>query len=167
MRILILSWYFPPSSTMGAMRVGKFAEFLIARGHDVRVITPRDPPHPQTLDMDLPPGTARLTPWIDVTKFHKAIAGVIKRRAGRGKSKPGGDEASPDSRPPAPAPGAGGWFGRCAGRLSDFYVRIVNFPDGRIGWLPYAVAEGRRCLRQWPADIIFASGPPFTTLLAG
>jgi hypothetical protein len=38
MRILLLSWYFPPGNTIGAIRVGKLARYLHAAGHDVRVI---------------------------------------------------------------------------------------------------------------------------------
>ena len=41
------------------------------------------------------------------------------------------------------------------------------FPDARVGWLPAAVRAGRRLLEGWQPDVIFASGPPFTTLLIG
>jgi imidazolonepropionase-like amidohydrolase len=39
MRILIVTWFFPPANTMGALRVGKFADFLVRQGHEVRVVT--------------------------------------------------------------------------------------------------------------------------------
>lgn len=39
MRILLISYYFPPYNTIGAVRVGKTARYLTARGHAVRVVT--------------------------------------------------------------------------------------------------------------------------------
>ena len=35
MKVLILSWYFPPSNTIGAIRVGKLAKYLMRRNVDV------------------------------------------------------------------------------------------------------------------------------------
>src|SRR5580693_1736721 len=39
MKILIVSFAFPPSNVIGAVRVGKLARYLDHRGHDVRVLT--------------------------------------------------------------------------------------------------------------------------------
>jgi len=50
-------------------------------------------------------------------------------------------------------------------RMSRVYSEVVHFPDRQVGWLPYAVWQGRDLLRKWQPDIIFASGPPFTTLV--
>jgi hypothetical protein len=38
MRVLIVSFAFPPSNVIGAIRVGKLARYLDQRGHDVRVL---------------------------------------------------------------------------------------------------------------------------------
>src|SRR6202045_5024178 len=38
MRGLIVSFAFPPSNVIGAVRVGKLARYLDQRGHDVRVL---------------------------------------------------------------------------------------------------------------------------------
>jgi len=38
MRILIISYFFPPYNSIGAVRMGKTARYLMARGHDVRVV---------------------------------------------------------------------------------------------------------------------------------
>ena len=39
MKVLIVSFAFPPSNVIGAVRVGKLARYLDHRGHDVRVLT--------------------------------------------------------------------------------------------------------------------------------
>src|SRR5690606_23851967 len=41
-----------------------------------------------------------------------------------------------------------------------------NLPDGQIGWLPWALAAGRRVVRDWRPHLIFATARPFTGLLA-
>jgi hypothetical protein len=50
--------------------------------------------------------------------------------------------------------------------LASLYTNVTNLPDNRIGWLPWARSAGLRLCRGWRPDLIFASGPPFTALLA-
>ena len=38
-KILIISWYYPPNSSIGAQRVKAFSEYLISKGFLVSVIT--------------------------------------------------------------------------------------------------------------------------------
>ena len=52
-------------------------------------------------------------------------------------------------------------------RLGRLYEHLVNIPDQFIGWIPPGCAAGHRQLSNWKADLIFASGPPFTTLIIG
>ena len=58
MRILLVSYFFPPYNTMGAVRVGKTARYLVAQGHDVRVITADNQSwkglSPATLRLEIP-----------------------------------------------------------------------------------------------------------------
>ena len=54
MKVLILSWYFPPSNTIGAIRVGKLAKYLMRRNVDVRVVTAREPDLSKTLPLEIP-----------------------------------------------------------------------------------------------------------------
>jgi glycosyltransferase involved in cell wall biosynthesis len=51
-------------------------------------------------------------------------------------------------------------------RAAELYVNLTNFPDNRIGWLPWLYHEGSQMCRAWRPDLLFASGPPFTALLA-
>jgi glycosyltransferase involved in cell wall biosynthesis len=55
-------------------------------------------------------------------------------------------------------------------RLRSFlnYVsQAILLPDNKIGWLPWAIAQGRRLLREGHFDAIYATAPPFTDLLIG
>ena len=54
MRVLILTYFFPPYNTVGAVRVGKHAKYLHKHGHDIRVITAADDVHSTWLRPTLP-----------------------------------------------------------------------------------------------------------------
>jgi hypothetical protein len=54
LKILLLAWYFPPSNTIAAVRLGKLAKYLTRSGHEVRVLTARDQPYAATLPVEIP-----------------------------------------------------------------------------------------------------------------
>ena len=170
MRILIVSWYMPPSNTMGAMRLGKLAKYLLSRGHDVRVLSARDVPRPQTLPLEFPENRIVRTRWSDVNAIPAAAARlkqrlIRNRRAGEGEARENRAGAKESA---VPGSGAEPQSPRGAlHRLSNLYAGLINLPDANIGWLPYALFAGRRLMRGWTPDLIFASGPPFTTLIVG
>lgn len=141
MRILIISFFFPPTNAIGAVRVGKLAQFLIRQGHDVRVLCGRSTRLPDGPDDDVALDGVVRTNWIDVNWLPLLLAG--------------------DRRP---APTEGGAAG-IAGRLSRLYRAFINLPDGHVGWLPWALAAGRRILDDWRPDLIFASARPYTGLI--
>src|SRR5690606_9255782 len=53
-KILFVAWYFPPSNTIAAVRLGKLAKFLTRATHDIRVLTPKDVPYAPTLPVEIP-----------------------------------------------------------------------------------------------------------------
>lgn len=149
MKILLVTWYFPPSRTIAAVRLGKLARYLLAQGHDVRVLTPQDPPLPQDLIVDFPPERVTRTPW----QAAKA-------------------EDSPPVQRPAPAavgtmPAGGVKHTKLKKALWRLHSSFAPFPDARATWLPFAVEAGGGLLADWRPDFVYASGPPFTTLLIG
>ncbi|MFQ5468588.1 MAG: glycosyltransferase, partial [Kiloniellaceae bacterium] len=161
LKILIVTWYFPPTNTMGALRLGKLAKYLNRAGHDVRVLSARDIPRPQSLPQDFPEERVTRTRWFDVNALSRWLARILRRGAAGG----GGDG-------PAPAPTTPSSAGPPArpslrARLSGLYENLINFPDGAIGWMPHALAAGGRAIRAHRPDAILASGPPFTTLIVG
>ena len=180
MKILIVSWYFPPYSTMGALRIGQFAKYLIAQGHEVRVISARDEALEKSLPVEVPQDIVHSTEWIDVNGFPAMIQSIRVWLRGLFGSR-SGDISAPDkavsapppaavaAEPPTAAPPSGppSFASRVLRKCRTFYQQATNIPDGRVGWLLPAVRTAKDVTRSWKPDIVFASAPPFTTLLAG
>ena len=162
MKILIVSWFFPPANTIGAVRLGTMTRFLLDRGHDVQVLAGKDLPYAQTLDFELPADRVHYARWADVNAPPGAIKRRLVPRRARPKTTPGPLAASSDE------PTARRSIGRAvSGPLAELYMNLTNIPDKRAGWLPDALKAGRQILETWQPDVIYASGPPFTTLLVG
>ena len=66
MRVLIVSWYFPPANTIAAVRMHHMAVQLRGHGVDVRVLTARDIPTGQGLACDVPADSVTASSWLDV-----------------------------------------------------------------------------------------------------
>lgn len=146
MRILLVSYFFPPYNTIGAVRVGKTAKYLRELGHEVRVLTARDQPLQPTLPTEVPEADVIRTPWINVNRPAELLLGGRRRVAARGYAAPSALRS-------------------VVSKLGHWYRTLVNFPDGQIGWLPFAVWAGSRLLAEWRPDVILASSKPVTSLL--
>jgi hypothetical protein len=152
--LLIVSWYFPPGNTIGAVRVGKFAKFLHERGCDFRVLTASAWGLPETLPLEVPPERVIATPWTDINQLPAPLDSLhawLKRSDG--------------GAAPADAGTAGGVARRRPRGLGHAYRTLTNVPDRQIGWLPHALAHAARRLDGWRPDLIYASAPPVTSLL--
>jgi hypothetical protein len=162
MKVLLVSYYFAPANSMGALRVSRLASFLVRRGHDVRVLAAADPGPPPALECDLPEERVLRTAQLDVNWLPRRLATVRNalRSAPREGIEPGHACAS---RRQGPHRGDAGLL-RAAAML---YTNALNWPDARAGWLPYAWRAGERLVRTWRPDLIYASSPPPTSLLLG
>ena len=153
---MIASWFFPPANTMGALRTGRLADYLVARGHDVRVLSARDVPVPQTLASPFAEDRTLRTRWVDVRAPLGALARL--RRSVRGRVPPAAAESAKSAPTKIAKPAGGG--------VTALYQNLFCLPDQQIGWLPFAWHAGRG-LGAWRPDLIFATAPPFTSLLLG
>ena len=160
MKILVVSWYFPPVNTIGAVRVGKFVRFLIEQGHDVGVVAGAEWGHPETLPLGVPLDRVAYVRSRDVNALPNAIIRPVKKLLRRGGAAGGAPSSSSTDSAPTGSSGASRLR-----RLSDLYVNLTNLPDSHIGWFAGALKGGRSLCRSWHPDLIFASGPPFTALL--
>lgn len=164
MKILLVSWYFPPANTIAALRIGKLAKYLLNQGHDVRVVAGKGLPYLQSLPLDIPAENVAYARWVDVNAGPRWLSARGKkfiRRDHQPVEAVTGQETLSKSTQNGEQPL------RLLTRLSRLYQNVFNWPDSRIGWLPFALCAGWRLLGRWRPQVIFASGPPFTVLLVG
>lgn len=143
MKILLVSFFFPPYSTIGAVRTGKLARFLLDHGHDVRVLAAKDLPLLTTLKEEIPSERVHYTRWISPNFLPELLFGGRKKIAQQGYKTSSGKLK----------------------KLGYYFRLLLHFPDEMIGWLPFARREGRKIIAAWQPDLIYASGKPFSTLI--
>lgn len=143
MRILIISAYFPPYNAIGALRVGKLAKFLVARGHEVRVVSAQEDSLPQTAELEIPAEHVSAVPWVDVNALPQRL---LERKV---KAYRQGTEG----------------LGATVSRMGELYRTLLNIPDNHIGWYGPALRAGEAVIRDWRPDLIYASATPQTGLL--
>jgi glycosyltransferase involved in cell wall biosynthesis len=145
-KILIISWHFPPTNAIAAIRLGKFAAYLSGVGHDVRVLT-------------VEPSAADRSLAVEVDETH-----IERTPASRRPDPPPRRRLSANATVPAvvsPAPRRPAW----RRRLAQLYADIVQFPDKQVGWLPVMTASLRRLCATWWPDLLYVSGPPFSPFI--
>ena len=174
MKILVVSWYMPPFGTMGALRVGKFCKFLNQQGHDLRVLSCVDVPYEKSLPLEIPEDQIIRTGSLDVNAIPKAVQKlrVALRSAAPAVSQVALEAAGPPSsgrstNVPRAAPSRPGLAKRTLRSLRVGYQALFNFPDPQIGWYLAGARGGRAVVDGWQPDVIFASAPPFTSLMIG
>ena len=150
MRILIVSYAFPPYNDIGHVRVGKTAKYLNQFGHEIRVLTAADQPFASSLPVEIPEEHIVRTPWWNVNRPAEIAFG------GRGKVAERGLDNRGVFRPIVQTL-------RAAYRL--IYKSWVSFPDDQVGWLPFALKAGSRVVEEWRPDVLYASALPYTSLL--
>ncbi len=143
MKILLVSFYFPPFNAIGAVRAGKLAKELTAAGHEVRILTAEQQLLPQSLPLEVPEKHITRTRWWNVNGLPLALFGRQQQRYRRSEAPPSGAFA----------------------KIVRLYRTLLNIPDGQIGWYPHAVRAGRRLIADWSPDMIYASAPPFSGLM--
>lgn len=149
MRILIISYFFPPGNSIADLRAGKFAKFFRRFGADVQVLTAEADPRKRPLTpLEIPGEMICRTP---IFRFSR-------------KARP---SAIVPGQPPHPAtrehPSLLTRFGR---RIKHgLHFNNVRMPDDLIGWYPYAIKHGRKLLSEMNFDVILSSSGPVTSHL--
>lgn len=144
-RILIISHHLPPRPTVGSVRIGGLVKYLPRFGWEPVVLTTDMPPHPV--------GYTRII----MTPFHKDFSYWIKKIFRLSPAKRLDEQAKPivikfdrDS-----------WFPK----FIEFIYGLINYPDELKGWIPFAVNQGEKILRQERMDAILSSSHPVTAHL--
>ena len=142
MRVLIVSFYFPPAGGGGVQRVLKLCRDLADLGMQVDVLAPDDPrfsARDPELASAIPPGT------------------TVHRAPYRGSS--GETPTARLARTHGVAPRIA-LHARLAGR------RLL-LPDPEVAWLPDAVRVGTRVIREREIDVVLTTSPPSSAHVIG
>lgn len=158
MNTLIIAGYFPPYSPASASRVNKLAKYMEDQGHDVRVLCPTNDEFEAVLIPEVSQNRIHYTAFSQINDFPTSVKDFLKSLVGKSNNN------SPETGDIATAPDAGAPVGT-ESKISILYRRLTNIPDNLVGWYPHAIREGRKMFQDWSPDIIFATLPPFTTMM--
>lgn len=145
---MLIAYQFPPVGGAGVQRVAKFTKYLPEHGWDVSVLTVSNPSVPvvdQSLLAEIPPQT------------------VIRHA----KSLEPGYRLKQQLAPTAAAGGASGGWKAGIKRAVKNAAAVLLQPDPQILWVPQAIRQGKKLLREMPHHAILVSGPPFSSFLVG
>lgn len=144
-RLLLICYYFPPTPSVGSVRVCGLAKYLPRFGWDVTVLTPERPGRPL-------PGL-RIVETADAD-----LAARWKRRLGLPVEAALKDIAAGGSAGP-PVRGL-------RARTIDAVKAAVAFPDNHRGWARIALEAAERLLAAESFDALLSSSPPVSAHLA-
>lgn len=146
MRILIVAPAFPPSDGIGPVRNGKVAKLLMARGHDVRVVSAHHPHHQNLTRLEIPADRAVYVPYLDLAAPGRIVQG--------GRT----NQIANSNRTPGPVR-------RVFKRVWRGVQIVTHFPDPYVFWYPGAVRAARRVATGFGPEIVYSSSSPFTAHL--
>lgn len=157
MRILLLSFFFPPYNSIAAARTGKIARYLFEAGHDVRVISARKQRRlPTPITLEIPEERVIYTPWFDYSRY---IELVQFRSINAPPPQPSTPQPAQTSRPRMPL------WRKIGSELRGKLRTLAYYPDEYITWIPTAYRASMQLLKTWQPDIIYASAPPPSVLI--
>jgi glycosyltransferase involved in cell wall biosynthesis len=153
-RVLIVTYYFPPSGGPGVQRVLKFVKYLPQFGWQPAVLTvldgdypARDPSLLKEIPADVP---VHRTPILEPYTVYRKLTGRKKGEA---------VDVNTNYRPGTKV----SW----REKLAQGVRGALFVPDARVGWLLHGIPTGVNVVRNWGADLIFSSSPPYTCALLG
>lgn len=139
--VLVLAYYFPPMGLSGVQRVAKFVKYLPDYGWHPTVIT-SGPTLYYAEDQSL------------LNEVQSAGISILRTAPSARVQKliEAGTVTMPRER-----------VRRALSKMSS----TLFVPDNKQKWARKALELAREVISQHPIDVIFASGPPFSTLMAG
>ncbi|MBQ6244091.1 MAG: glycosyltransferase [Bacteroidales bacterium] len=149
-RLLIITYYWPPTGGSGVQRWVKFSKYLPQFGWQPVIYTPENPEQlarDESLLADIPA-------CAEVIKTHITEPYAVYRRLTGGKP---GEEVNPVNAQKK------SW----KKRLSLWIRGNCFIPDPRIGWVRPSIRYLKEYLREHPVDAVVTTGPPQSMHLIG
>jgi glycosyltransferase involved in cell wall biosynthesis len=152
-KVLIISYYFPPSGGPGVQRVLKFVKYLPEFGWQPVVLTVEDgdfPARDESLLKEVPEDIK-----VYRTKIFEPYGiyrKLTRRQKGTALDVDNINKGSKESK---------------SEKIAEFIRATFFIPDARRGWLRYAVSEGKKIIDREKPELIFSSSPPYTCALIG
>ena len=149
-RLLIITYYWPPTGGSGVQRWVKFSKYLPEFGWQPVVYTPENPEQlarDESLLKDIPA-------CAEVIKTHITEPYELYRRLTGGKA---GQEVNPVNAQQKT------W----KQRLSLWIRGNCFIPDPRVGWVRPSVRFLKKYLQEHPVDAVVTTGPPQSVHLIG
>ncbi|MCS7250413.1 MAG: hypothetical protein N2323_03900 [candidate division WOR-3 bacterium] len=138
MKILFISYYFPPLGGVGVIRISKFIKYFKRKGYKISVITVKEIPY-YLYDEDLLKEIEGINIYqVESLDFARLLyyLGIRKKFS-------------------------------YAGTTYSHFLNKLLFPDAKIGFLPFCYFFSKRIIEKEKPSFIFTTSPPYTNLLIG
>ncbi len=152
-KVLIITYYWPPSGGAGVQRFLKFVKYFRDFGVDPVVLTCKNPTYPildPTLSADIP---ANIPVYRARTIEPFGIYSRIARTTPDQAANPATILDIRNLNLPQ--------------RMARWLRANIFIPDARIGWVPFALKKARKLIRQHDIDTVVTTGPPHSTHFIG
>jgi hypothetical protein len=140
-KVLVIAYYFPPMGLSGVQRTLKFTKYLKNYNWEVTVITTGSSgyyAHDNSMLKEAEQSGVRI-----IRTSGKDINSLLSKK---------GTIKMPSE-----------FIRKTFSRLSNIFF----VPDNKISWANKALIKGRELLKQEKFDVIFVSGPPFSSFITG
>ena len=150
-KILLITYYWPPSGGAGVVRWLKFTKFLAQKNIQISVVTTKNGDYPvldDTLEKEIPNSVEVIRTYTPV--FGKFLQKLYKKN----ETIPYGSmESLPQDS----------WF-----KKLSLWIRLnLIVPDARVIWNPFAYQAAKRKLLTEKFDWIVTNSPPHSSQLVG
>ena len=159
-RVLIVTYYWPPTGGSGVQRWVKFVKYLHEFGWQPVVYTPENPEQlaiDETLLAEIPSDVELIKrPILEPYNIYRKLLGGKKAKAASSESPSG--EINPINAS----------SNKSTVQKFALWVRSNLFiPDPRVSWVRPSVRFLKKYLKEHPVDVIVTTGPPQSMHLIG
>ncbi len=155
--LLIVTYHFPPDTSVGGRRMAKFARYLPEFGWRPIVLSVNPKYYPNTDDTRPPDGLI-----VELTAMLPSFEAVYRLLRRRFRRPAAISEDTPDGAvsPQIPKPKERSF-------LSQLALALMYLPDAFLPWLPMAVTRGIKLASDTRIDAMMTSSPPNSVQLIG